>query len=383
MSLDDVGRWRLILGEAADDALGAPSLSGEWRARDNALDWLYGRDRDDAKRGTADREGASSERSGGRTGSGAMTAPTWINEVHKLFPQSTVERLEKDAVERYHITEIVTSEETLARVKPNATLLKAVLQTKHLMSPRVLALARKLVAAVVKELLESLQAEIRRALSGVADRRTRSPMKVAANFDPRRTLKENMRHLDPSTGKVLFRRPFFFSRTKQTRLKWQFILVVDQSGSMLDSTIHAAVTAACFWKLPSVDTHLVAFDTEVVDLTSDCDDPVEMLMKVQLGGGTDIGKAMQYAATLVNNPRRAVVVLITDLYEGGNPFSLISTVRNLCAQGSTVLVLGALDREATPAFDRALGARLAEEGANVGAMTPDQLAGYLAEVMQR
>ncbi|TNE85822.1 MAG: VWA domain-containing protein [Deltaproteobacteria bacterium] len=376
MSLDDAGRWRLILGEAAEDGLGGQGLDSEWLARDAALEWLYGREGEGAARGSGgpDREGSLDPSN--------LTAPTWINEIHELFPKSAIERLEKDAVERYQLTEVVTSEEVLKRVEPNTTLLKAVLQTKHLMEPRVLELARMLVREVVRRLMEELQTEIKRALSGVPDRRSRSPLKVAANFDARRTLRENMRYLDPQTGRVIFRKPVFFSRTQPKHLRWQFILVVDQSGSMLDSTIHAAVTAACFWQLPSVDTHLIAFDTAVVDLTRDVDDPVELLMKVQLGGGTDIGKAMQYARSLVTNPRRAVVVLISDFFEGGSPGVLVRTTASLCQQGTRVLGLAALDREANPTYDRTMAQRLVDEGAEVGAMTPDQLAGWLAGVLR-
>lgn len=363
-------RWRLILGESADEQL-TSELDAESLARDAALGWLYGREDDGADR-----------RLGG-TGPSSLTAPTWINDIYELFPKTARERLERDAVERYHLTEVVTSEEVLERVEPNPTLLKAILQTRHLMEPRVLELARDLVAKVVKRLMEELQTEIRRSMSGARDRRMRSPLKVAANFDPRRTLRENLRYLDPETGRVVFRRPVFYGRTRPNHLRWQFILVVDQSGSMLESTIHAAVTAACFWQLPSVDTHLVAFDNEVVDLTSEVDDPVELLMKVQLGGGTDIAKALAYAATLIRNPRKTAIVLITDFYEGGSERQLIRLTRALCQQGTKVLGLAALDRSATPNFDRLLAQRLTEEGAEIGAMTPDQLAGWLTEILRQ
>lgn len=364
-------RWRLVLGEAAQDSLGTGCSEG-WLKADTALDWLYNRGTEGASRST--------ERQGG-DGASVLTVPEWVNEIHELFPQSTIERLEKDAVERYHLTEIVTNPEVLERVEPNPALLKAVLQTKHLMNPQTLELAKRLVRKVVAELMDKLKAEIKRSFSGTPSRHTRSPLKVARNFDPKRSIRDNIRHFDVQRRKIVVRRPFFFSRSRRDRVRWQFILVVDQSGSMLDSTIHAAVTAACFWGLPSIRTHLVAFDTEVVDLTSDVSDPVELLMKVQLGGGTDIARAMDYAASLVDNPRRAIVVLLTDFYEGGNPSRLVSTTRALCQQGTTVLGLAALDQQANPVYDRQLAGRLAEEGAHIGAMTPDQLAAFIADVM--
>jgi uncharacterized protein with von Willebrand factor type A (vWA) domain len=157
------------------------------------------------------------------------------------------------------------------------------------------------------------------------------------------------------------------------------LLLVDQSGSMLGSVIHAAVTAACLWGLPGVKTHLIAFDTEVIDLTENVTDPVAVLMGVQLGGGTHIGHAVGYAAERIEVPRRAIVVVISDFFEGMAEHVLVNHVRALVAQGTQVLGLAALDERADPVYDHALAARLVEAGAHVGAMTPGQLAAWLAE----
>jgi Mg-chelatase subunit ChlD len=171
----------------------------------------------------------------------------------------------------------------------------------------------------------------------------------------------------------------FFARNQRQLRPWQVILLVDQSGSMLDSVIHSAVTAACLWGLPGVRTHLVAFDISVVDLTQDVTDPVELLMKVQLGGGTDIQGAVGYATGLIEYPERAIVVLISDFYEGANQAALIHRVKALTGQRTLVLGLAALDSNADPAFDRDMARRLVEAGAEVGAMTPGELAGWLAQ----
>jgi uncharacterized protein with von Willebrand factor type A (vWA) domain len=176
---------------------------------------------------------------------------------------------------------------------------------------------------------------------------------------------------------------YFVARTRRHLDQWQVILLVDQSGSMAGSVIHSAVTAACLWGLPGVKTHLVAFDTAVVDLTADVDDPVELLMKVQLGGGTDIAKAVAYGAGLIEQPRRAILVLISDLYEGGSEARLVHLVRDLAEQGTKVLCLAALDEDADPAYDRDMGQRLVDAGAAVGAMTPGQLAAFVAEQVGR
>lgn len=367
---DPLQRWRLLLGDPAERACGG--LSAEAQAADAALDWLYGRDGDRAERG---------ERSAG-LGPSALSTPDWINAIHTLFPKEVIERLEQDAVERYGIDEVVTNLEVLERIEPSESLLRAVLHTKHLMNPEVLAAARKLVAEVVRRIMEKLATEVRQAFSGSRDRRRRSRMKVARNFDFKQTLAANLHRYDPQRRKLYVERPVFISRTKRHAEPWDIILLIDQSGSMVDSVIHSAVMAACLWQLPGMRTRLVAFDTAVVDLTADVSDPVELLMKVQLGGGTDIAKAVAYAQSLVANPAKTIVVLVSDFYEGGSPYELVRRVKALVEAGAKVLGLAALDAKAEPSYDREMAARLVREGAQIGVMTPGQLAGWLAEKVQ-
>lgn len=369
--LTPLERWRLILGDAADESLGG---CGAGAAYDAALSFLY--DREGELEGRGVRSGGP--RTGGQEAS-ALTVPDWLDQIHTLFPKETIERLEQDAVERYGIEEIVTNPEVLQRVEPNQALLRAVMRTKHLMNPELLALARQLVRRVVEQLLEKLKKEIKTAFSGTLDRRRSSPLKIAKNLDFWRTIKRNLKHYDPERRRISIDKAYFFARTKRHTDKWQVIIIVDQSGSMLDSTIHTAVTASCFWGIPGIKTHLVAFDTSVVDLTSEVTDPVEVLMKVQLGGGTDIAQAVAYGASLVENPRRTIVVLITDFYEGGDRFALVRYVKTLCQQGVTFLGLAALDSKANPEYDRELAGECAKVGAHVGAMTPGQLAEFVAD----
>ncbi len=373
--LGPLERWRLVLGEAAGAPLGAddPALA----AYDAALGFLYDREGDLEGRGvrTGDRRGGD--------GPSALTVPDWLDRIHALFPKETVERLEQDAVERYGIDEIVTNPEILARVEPNPALLRAVLRTKHLMDPEVLDLARKLVARVVRDLVERMRTDVRRAFSGALDRRRSTPLRSARNLDLGRTVRRNLRHWDPERRRLIIERPWFFARTRRFSEEWQVVLLVDQSASMLDSTIHAAVTAACLFGLPGVRPHLVAFDTSVVDLTADVTDPVELLMKVQLGGGTDIAQALRYGGQLVRQPRRTIVALITDFYEGGDPEALFREVHRLTEAGVTVLGLASLDERAEPDFDREVAAECARRGARVGAMTPGELAAFVAEAVGR
>jgi Mg-chelatase subunit ChlD len=364
-------RWRLLLGEASGAALdGASGASADDLAADAALGWLYERGTDLADRDVA-------ERSAG-LGRGGLTVPQWINEVHRLFPKDTIERLERDAVERYQLHEVVTNPEVLKRLPPSETLLRAVLHTKHLMNPEVLALARQLVAAVVRQLIDKLTRTVKRSFHGARIRR-RSRVQQARNFDALGTIRANLGQWDASAKRLGIKTPLFHSRMRRHFETWQVVLLVDESGSMLGSVIHAAVTAACLFGIPATKTHLCIFDTEVVDLTSQVTDPVEVLMRVQLGGGTDIGKAVAYGASLVENPRRTIFVIISDFFEGGSPAVLVSRVKALCDQGCTVLGLAALDEQANPAYDKDLARLLVAAGAHVGAMTPGELVGFIAE----
>jgi Mg-chelatase subunit ChlD len=381
-ALSPLARWRLVLGDAADACLGG-ALGSEGAAMDSALDWLYGRDPEAGGREVRGRGGGGhgdrNQPRGADLSDSVLDVPTWISEIHRLFPKETIERLERDAIERYQIDEVVTSPDVLARVQPSQALLEAVLRTKHLMNPEVLAMARQLVEKVVRQLLEKLAREVRRSFGGTLDRRKRSPLKVAKNLDFRSTLRENLKRYDPVARRIVLDKLFFFARTRRHIDRWQVVLLVDQSGSMVGSVIHSAITAACLWGLPGIQTHLVAFDTAVVDLTQDVTDPVELLMKVQLGGGTDIQQAVGYAAELLEAPRRSIVVIISDFYEGASEGMLVQRVRDLVAQGTKVLGLAALDEQANPSFDREMARRLVDVGAQIGAMTPGELANWIAE----
>lgn len=361
-------RWRLILGDAAEEQLGE-ALDATGAARDRALGFLYDRELDErrnVRRGTLDES--------------SLSVPDWINDVHELFPRRVVERIERDALDRYGLLEIATDPEVLRRATPNATLLKAVLATKHLMSAEVLAEARRIIRTVVDELLRQLARPIRSPFTGSLDRRRPSRHRIAANFDAGATIRRNLRNYDPERARIVIADPLFSSRVRRQIDRWQVIVLVDQSGSMADSVIHAAVTASVFHSLGSLlRTHLAVFDTNIVDLTRDCSDPVETLLKVQLGGGTDIDQALTWAESIVERPDRAIIVLISDLCEGGPLDKLLVTVKRITDGGITLLALGALDADAVPRYDRRIAEDFVRLGAHAGAMTPHDLASWVAE----
>ena len=380
-------RWRMVLGKGAENVLG-DTLDEEWQRREQTLGFLYDREYGEGRNvrgapGDGSGEGAGKgvdpdSRRGGLDAS-QLTVPEWINHVHELFPQKTIERIEKDALERYKLEEMVTNPDLLQRAQPSESLLKAILRTKHLMNQDVLALARQLIQKVVQRLMEELASDVQNAFTGSLNRQRRSFIKVAKNFDPKTTIRRNLTNFDPERGRLIIKTPYFNSRVRRHVDKWQIIILVDESGSMLDSVMHAAVMASIFWGIKSIRTHLCIFDTAVVDLTAECQDPAEILMRVQLGGGTDIGQALNYAETLVDNPRHTIIVLITDFFEGAPHPKLLGVTRRLTESGVTLLGLAALDRRGKPTYNRALAAQMVDLGAHVAAMTPGELAAWVAE----
>lgn len=310
-----------------------------------------------------------------------LNVPRWLNQVRELFPQETCERITGHALNRYGLTELVTDPQVLASLEPSTELLGAVLAMKGQISGRVLGEVRRLIARVVDDVRKKLEQEVRNAFTGRLNRFRHSQLKLSRNFDARETIRRNLKHWDRLRGKIVVESPRFFSRVKRY-LPWEVILCIDQSGSMAQSVIHSAVMAGILASLPLVRVKLVLFDTAIVDLTEFATDPVEVLLGVQLGGGTDIGRAVCYCEQLVTQPNRAVFILVTDFCEGTDPGVLFGACRRLREAGVRTLGLAALDEQANAWYDEHIAGRLAEDGMQIAALTPLQLAGWLAGVMQ-
>jgi Mg-chelatase subunit ChlD len=231
-------------------------------------------------------------------------------------------------------------------------------------------------------LKRKLETEIKNAITGHLNRFRHSQLKTARNFDARDTIRRNLKNWNPELKKIIVEEPRFFSRVKR-HMPWDIILCVDQSGSMTDSVIHSAVMAGILAGLPMMRVKLVIFDTSVVDLSEYAADPVEVLMGVQLGGGTDIGKALRYCEQLVTQPRRTVLVLISDFCEGADPRVLYATARRLREAGVRLLGLASLDVKSNAMYDQKIAGRLADLGMEIAALTPLELAHWLAEVIHR
>ena len=371
---EQLNKWRLMLGRYADGQISFGEDSQTFQDMDNVLDYLYSREygEDEGVRDPKELMGGS--------GQSQLTVSKWINEVNRLFPKETIEVLEKEALDRYGMTELLTDESVLEKLEPNQELLKLIIQLKGLMSPKVLQAAKEIVRRVVEELRKKFEQEIRQSLTGRIDKNHENPIATARNLDVKTTILRNLKNYDKEKQRLVLEKVYFFSRVKHS-VTWDVVICVDESGSMLDSVIHSSVMAGIFASLPMVETKLVIFDTNVVDLSESVDDAVETLMSVQLGGGTDIGKAMRYCETLVKNPERTIFVLVTDLYEGGRPQEMFACARGLVEAGVKLMILTALDKEANPNYNRSAAAKMASLGAHVGAMTPGELAAWVGGII--
>jgi hypothetical protein len=364
-------RWRLALGRYAQSSLGG--LSGRDSDADRVLDYLYAREH--AKRGQ--KWGAGP----GSLDPTQMSAINWLGKARSIFPNKVFETLQDHALDRYGITELLNDPKALDGLQPNPAMLKVLLGFHGRAQPEVKAKLRSIAEQVIKEITERLRSEIERAFSGKRNRFRRSKLQSAANFDWRATMRANLATYDPERKRIIADRLYFNSRERR-KLPWRVILCVDQSGSMTDSIIHSAVMAAILAGLPGIDVKMVLFDTSIIDVSDHLTDPLETLLSVQLGGGTDIGQAVAYCESLVNNPERTIFALITDFCEGGSPRTFYAALARMFEARVKLIGLAALDDAGAPVFDHVIASRAAELGMKVGAMTPYEFARWLADVIR-
>lgn len=386
MSVHDeaLTRWRLILGRRAEQANPAFRLgdrrdgdeSGDaplqralpagigLTALDRALSFVYD----------------SNERFGG-TGDSAPYVPQWLEQMRALFNQSTLAMVQRDAFERTGLAELLLQPEIAPRLQPDVRLAATILSFKEQIPDEVKQTARDLIRQVVDELRRKLETQIVQTIIGALQRTRYSPIRSARNLDWRRTLKSNLKNYLPERKTIIPERLYFWANEKRYR-DWQIIILVDQSGSMANSAIYASLMACIFASLQVLETHLVVFDTSIVDLTPYLSgDPVELLFSLQLGGGTDIAQAVAYGASLVKRPEKCIFVLITDLFEGGDEAALLTRLRALRESKVQVLCLLALE-DGKPQYDRSLARQVAALDIPTVAATPNKLLELMEQILK-
>ena len=363
-------RWRLVLGSEAEGACGG--LVGSAAEMDKALATLY----EAGPRGLQ-----SGERRGGRGGS-APSVARWLGDIRKYFPSSVVQVMQRDAFERLDLREMLLQKEMLESVQPDVHLVANLMALSRVIPTGTRETARLVVRGVVNELLRRLEEPMRSAVTGALDRSQRNRRPRHAEIDWHRTIRANLKHWQPEYRTVVPETLIGYGR-KARRPQREVVLCIDQSGSMASSIVYSSVFGAVMASLPAVATRLVVFDTAVVDMTEQLDDPVELLFGVQLGGGTDINGAVGYCQSIVREPRNTILVLISDLYEGGVEENLLRRATELVDSGVQFITLLALSDEGAPSYDHALAAKLAALGVPSFACTPDLFPGLMAAAIRR
>ncbi len=372
-------KWRLILGpysEALEDGSSETVLKPGDVRRDAMLHFLYQRE-------YADRQMDCDSREGGK-GPSLLTAPEWLRSVERLFPKSTFETLQRHALERYGLAELVLQPEALQNATPSLELVETLIGFRSLLPAESMDIARGIIRRVAKELEEKLALKVKTTLRGPRGKLKHGGRPSLGNLDWKHTIRRNLKNYSFEEGAPLLERLYFFQRNREIEfVPWDIFILVDQSASMLCSVIHAAIMAGVFASVNCLKSHLILFDTTVVDMTGQVDDPVEVLLGVQLGGGTDIGNALEYARGLITRPSRSMVLVVSDFYEGGEFAALETAVKRLRDSGATILGLAALDENAHPDYDRDAARRLGDSGMPIGAMTPDRLCEWISTIMKK
>ena len=360
--LSPLEKWRLILGQKADTEQEI-SLNAEQQGMDAVLEALY-----DARRQ-------------GGLGSSSPNINRWLGDIRRYFPKPVVQVMQRDALERLGLTQLLLEPELLASVEPDVHLVGALLSLNKVLPDKTRETARLVVKKVVEDLEKKLRNPLREAMQSALHRSIRNRRPRASEIDWRRTIYQNLKHYQPDLKTIIPERLVGYGR-KGHALR-HVILLLDQSGSMAGSVVYAGIFGSVLASMQSVRTNVVAFDTAVVDLTEHQHDPVELLFGTQLGGGTDIARALGYAETLVRAPQDTILVLISDLFEGGDRDEMFKIAAALRRSGVVMVVLLALSDEGAPAYDHDNAAVLGALDIPTFACTPGLFPGLMAAAIQQ
>jgi Mg-chelatase subunit ChlD len=363
-------RWRLALG---GDEKAVPLNSRDLRL-DRALAGLY-----NANSGG---KGGPGGRRGGLQASSPSVA-RWLGDIREFFPTPVVQVIQRDAFERLGLKQMLLEPEFLATIEADVHLVADLISLRSVMPAKTMETAREVVAKVVRQLLAKLESRTVETLRGALNKSRRTYRPRFADIDWPRTIAKNLRHWQPEHNTIVPERLVGYARHSRRANLEEVVLCVDQSGSMAESVVYSSIFAAVLASIPAIATKLVVFDTAVADLTADLQDPVEVLFGVQLGGGTDINQALAYCERLISEPRKTHLVLISDLYEGGNAQEMLARAAALVASGVNVIALLALSDSGRPGYHDGHAAAFAAMGCPVFACTPDQFPDLMAAALQR
>ena len=355
-------RWRLILGGNEADGTGI-TLTQEEQRIDQSLEAVY-----------------DSDRRGG-LGSSAPKVSRWLGDIREFFPQTVVQVIQRDAIKRLNITSLLTEKEMLETVVPDVHLVATLMSLSRVIPEKNKDMARQVVRKVVDELLRKLSAPTQQAVTGALNRSARRRNPRYNEIDWKTTITKNLKNYQPEYKTIIPEVRIGYGR-KRKAMK-DIILCLDQSGSMVTSVIYSGIFGSVLASIPAVSTRMVVFDTTVVDLTDDLQDPVDLLFGVQLGGGTDIARALTYCQGVITRPQDTVLVLVTDLYEGGDAREMRKKFVSLVNSGVQLIVLPALNDDGAPSYDKSHAEFLANIGVPTFACTPDKFPDLMAAALSK
>jgi Mg-chelatase subunit ChlD len=373
-SLDDnlkkERRWRLVLGADSDETA---ALSESDRRLSSALTALYG-----GETSNSDKKGR------GSLSRSAPKVSKWLGDIREFFPASVVQVVQRDAFERLGLKQMLMEPEFLSALEADVHLVADLVSLRSVMPAKTIDTARQVIQKVVDELMKKLEQKTAEAIRGAINKSKRSFRPRFNDIDWHRTISADLHHYQADYQTIVPEKLIGFMRQQRRIVDLdEVILCVDQSGSMASSVVYSSIFAAVMASIPAVKTKLICFDTAILDLTDELEDPVSVLFGVQLGGGTDIDQAIAYCEKKIERPSKTHLILITDLYEGGDQESLKRRVLNLIRQDVNVITLLALSDDGKPSYDAELAANFAAIGSPVFACTPDQFPDLMATALKR
>ncbi|MBP6730823.1 MAG: VWA domain-containing protein [Chitinophagales bacterium] len=355
-------KWRLVLGGHENDGTGY-SLSGLDISMDNALEALY-----------------DGDRKGGLGGS-SPKVNRWLGDIRSFFPNTVVRVMQQDAIKRLNLTSLLLEKEMLQSVEPDVHLVATLMTLSRAIPEKTKDTARQVVKKVVDDLLQKLSAPMQQAVTGALNRSAKSRRPKHNEIDWKSTIEKNLKHYQHEYKTIIPEVRIGFGR-KRKAMK-DVVLCLDQSGSMGTSVIYSGIFGSVMASIPAIETKMIVFDTAVADLTEELQDPVDLLFGVQLGGGTDIQLALTYCQQIITRPTDTVLVLITDLYEGGSNEELHKRAAALVQSGVQVVVLLALNDDGAPSYDHGNAQFLSNLGIPVFACTPDKFPDMMAAALSK
>jgi hypothetical protein len=367
-------RWRLILGAESQqslNSLGCGAMSEEDLLMDSALSQIYG--------------GGEGSGRGGQLGGNGRSSPQltkWLGDLRTLFSPMEIKVIQKDAIERKGLKQLLLEPEMLNELVPDVSTAALLLMLKDQIPEKSKDNAREYIAKIVEDINRRLADDLRRSVTAALNRREHSPIPSAAALDYKMTIRRNLKNYDRERKVLLPEKFYFYDRAAQTASR-TVILDIDQSGSMGQSAIYSSIMGCILASMRAVRTHIIAFDTEVHDLTELCSDPVDLLYGIQLGGGTDINNSVAYCQELVAEPEKTTMFIITDLYEGGNRAQLIRRLDELKSSGVNVIVLLAISDSGKPCFDSGMAEKAAELEIPCFACPPERLPELLEAALKK